>query len=219
MADINIQRKKSAPSPWLLVLLAAVALAAAAYFFLRPSPVDEKAPAAPTAQEGTVDTTVTATASQLAIDSASAASDKGGTSAVSESETAASLATQAASDHTVPNYALNGLQKLTGVLVALTDRDDLRDPTVTEQRDNLTSATSRLGEPNAGLRAGFVAAASLIRAMQQKAYPELEDVAADLVRQANQLSGRNATAAEQQQNKQFLTQAADAVRVLSEPAQ
>ena len=219
MADINIQRKKSAPSPWILVLLAAAVLAAAAYFFLRPSPADESTPVAATAQEGTVDTTVTATSTQLAVDSASAAPDKNSNAGTSESETAASLATQAASDPVAPNYALNGLQKLTGVLVALTDRDDLRDPTVTEQRDNLTSATGRLGEPNAGLRAGFVAAASLIRAMQQKAYPELEDVAADLVRQANQLSGRNATAAEQQQNKQFLTQAADAVRVLSEPAQ
>ena len=44
MADINIQRKKSAPSPWLLVLLAAVVLAVAAYFFLRPDPTDEPAP-------------------------------------------------------------------------------------------------------------------------------------------------------------------------------
>jgi hypothetical protein len=55
--------------------------------------------------------------------------------------------------------------------------------------------------------------------MQQKAYPELEGPANELVRLANQLSGRSATAAEQQQNKQFLTQAAAAVRVLSEPAQ
>ncbi|HEX8329925.1 MAG TPA: hypothetical protein VF629_20480 [Hymenobacter sp.] len=218
MADINIQRKKSAPSPWILVLLAAIVLAAAAYFFLRPNPADETAPAATTAQEGIVDTAVTATSTQLAIDSATAAPDRNSTSSVGESETAASLATQASSDPSAPDYALNGLQKLTGVLVALADRDDLRDPTVIEQRDNLTSATNRLGEPNAGLRAGFVAAASLIRAMQQKAYPELGDVADDLVRQANQLSGRSATAAEQQQNKQFLAQAADAVRVLSEPA-
>ena len=48
MADINIQRKKSAPSPWLLVLLAAVVLAVAAYFFLRPDPADEPAPPAAT---------------------------------------------------------------------------------------------------------------------------------------------------------------------------
>ena len=68
--------------------------------------------------------------------------------------------------------------------MALTDRDDLRDPTITEQRDNLTSATNRLGEANASLRPGFVAAAGLMRAMQQKAYPELEDPVADLVRQA-----------------------------------
>jgi len=137
----------------------------------------------------------------------------------SEDYSATTLAEQAATNPATPNYAVHGLQKLSGVLVALTDRDDLRDPTVTEQRDNLTSATSRLGEANVSLRPGFVAAAGLIRAMQQKAYPELEGTATDLVRLAGQLSGRSATVADQQQNKQFLTQAAAAVRVLSEPAQ
>ncbi|WP_460499683.1 hypothetical protein, partial [Hymenobacter agri] len=48
MADINIQRKKSSLSPWLLVLLAAVLVAVAAYFFLRPDPADEPAPPAAT---------------------------------------------------------------------------------------------------------------------------------------------------------------------------
>ncbi|MDQ2792642.1 MAG: hypothetical protein M3Y12_01340, partial [Bacteroidota bacterium] len=65
MADINIQRKKSAPSPWLLVLLAAVVLAIAAYFFLRPEPVDEPAPPAATpaaAAPGTAPDTLAAAA-------------------------------------------------------------------------------------------------------------------------------------------------------------
>jgi hypothetical protein len=129
------------------------------------------------------------------------------------------LAAQAATDPAAPNYALDGLQKLSGILVALTDREEFRDPTIVEQRDNLTSATNRLGEPNTSLRPGFVAAAGLIRAMQQKAYPDLEGTANDLVSLAGQMSGRSAAAADQQQNKQFLTQAAAAVRVLSEPAQ
>ncbi|WP_460503751.1 hypothetical protein, partial [Hymenobacter agri] len=135
------------------------------------------------------------------------------------SETAASLATQAASSPAAPEYARNGLQKLAGVLVSLCDRDDLRDPAVLEQRDNLTSATARLDEANTSVRPGFVAAAGLIRAMQQKAYPELETQADDLVALSGQLSGRSGTAAEQRQNQQFLTQAAAAVRVLSEPKQ
>lgn len=229
MADINIQRKKAAPSPWLLVLVALAVLAAAAYFFLRPDPADEPAhpatsstPADTTAQPpAPADTAATHTFRQSHNPAGPGgnAADEAEAEAAAGSETAASLATQAASDPAAPDYARNGLQKLTGVLVALADRDDLRDPTVLEQRDNLTSATSRLGEPNTSLRAGFVAAAGLIRAMQQKAYPELESPAADLVRQANQLSGRSATAADQQQNKQFLTDAAAAVRVLSEPAQ
>lgn len=217
MADINIQRKKSAPNPWLLVLLAAVVVALAAYFFLRPDPADEPAP--PVAPS---DTRATAALDQAARQEALDGIPQGDTTQDAAAtaggfETAASLAAQAASDPAAPDYARNGLQKLTGVLVSLTDRDDLRDPTTTEQRDNLTSATARLGEPNTSLRPGFVAAAGLIRAMQQKAYPELENQANTLVSLAGQLSGRSTTAPEQQQNQQFLTQAAAAVRALSEP--
>lgn len=216
MADINIQRKKSAPSPWLLVLLAAVVLGIAAYFFLRPDPADEPTP--PLTGRTADATMPTDTSGQAPPQAAPAPGDTSLAADAGGLETAASLATQAATDPAAPDYALHGLQKLTGVLVALTDRDDLRDPAITEQRDNLTSATARLGEPGASLRPGFVAAAGLIRMMQQKAYPELEEGANDLTRLAGQLSGRSATAAEQRQNQQFLTQAAAAVRVLSEPA-
>ncbi len=214
MADINIQRKKSSPSPWLLVLLAAVALAVGAYFFLRPAPADEPLPPDNTGQ-------ATAPADTLAPANSAASAgmaDSAAPTADATDYTPATLAAQAATNPAAPDFALHGLQKLTGVLVALCDRDDLRDPTTTEQRDNLTSATSRLGEANASLRPGFVAAAGLIRTMQQKAYPELEGPANNLVQLAGQLSGRSATAAEQQLNQQFLTQAAAAVRVLSEPA-
>ena len=218
MADINIQRKKGSPSPWLLVVLAGLALAVAAYFFLRPDPTDEPAPAS---------TRNVVPADTLAPDSAAgpaqatpptdAAADPAARPEQADDYSPATLAAQAATNPAAPDYALNGLQKLAGVLVALTDRDDLHDPTITEQRDNLTSATNRLGEPTASLRPGFVAAAALIRAMQQKAYPELEEQANALTRQAGQLSGRSVTPAEQQQNQAFLTQAAAAVRVLSEP--
>ena len=232
MADINIQRKKSSPSPWLLVLLAALALGVAAYFFLRPAPADEPAPAVATAApETVVDTAAVSNAYEQVEHRAAINAIPGGDSTAqppahtvegvaspSTSETAASLAAQAASDSAAPNYARNGLEKLAGVLVALTYLDDLRDPSTTEQRDNLTSATNRLGEPNSSLRPGFVAAAGLIRALQQKAYPALEEQANEMVRLSGQVSGRSATAADQQLNKQFLTKAAEVVRVLSEPA-
>ena len=126
------------------------------------------------------------------------------------------LADQAASN-AAPDYAHRSLRMLAATLINLADRDDLRTPAVLEQRDNLTSATSRLSEPNAPLRGGFVAAASLMRAIQQQAYPELEGTTNDLVQQANQLSGRNTTAAEQQQNQQFLTTAVKVVRTFSQP--
>jgi hypothetical protein len=220
MADINIQRKKSAPSPWILVLLVVLALAAAAYFFLRPDPLDKSVPAAGTSTEGLstdappgAPTDDTRPAAPAAADMTADANSK------NEGASVAALASQVATDPAAPNYATTGLQKLTSTLVALADRDDLRDPTITEQRDNLTSATSRLGEASTSLRPGFVAAAGLIRAMQQKAYPELESQANDLISIAGQVSGRSTTAAEQQQNQQFLTQAAAMVRTMSEPTQ
>ena len=225
MAEINIQRKKSAPSPWILVLLTAIAIAVAAYFFLRQGPADEPAPAN-TPGVGTLpaDSLATGSAADQARATLPPAEGTGGAvDSVSltheeDNYTAETLAAQAAGNPAAPGYSLNGLRKLSGVLVALADRDDLREPTISEQRDNLTSATNRLSEAKASLRPGFVAAAGLIRAMQQKAYPELEGAANDLMSLAGQLSGRSATPAEQQLNKQFLTQAAAAVRVLSEPA-
>ena len=233
MADINIQRKKSSPSPWLLVLLAAVVLAVAAYFFLKPDPADEPAPpvaetaalgtpglAAPAADTLNEVTGVEQATRRAAVDgipsgdtTAAIAND----AATTNAETVGALAAQAASNPAAPDYARHGLQKLTGVLVALADRDDLRDPAIAEQRDNLTSATDRLGEASASLRPGFVAAAGLMRAMQQKVYPDLQAQTDALVALAGQLSGRSASAAEQRQNQQFLTQAAAAVRGLSEP--
>jgi hypothetical protein len=223
MADINIQRKKTAPSPWILVLLAAVVLGLAAYFFLRPDPADEPTPANTAIDAAPADTLAPGTPAEEARATPPPADAAAGVAEsptdASLDDTPATLAAQAATDPAASGYALNGLRKLAGVLVSLTDRDDLRDPTITEQRDNLTSATARLGEPGASLRPGFVAAAGLIRAMQQKVYPELEDQVSNLVGVAGQLSGRSATAAEQQQNKQFLTQAAAVVKVLSEPKQ
>ena len=226
MADINIQRKKSSPSPLLLVLLAAVVLTVAAYFLLKPGPADEPAPpvaetAAPAAAPDTLSEVnaieqATRRAAVEGIPSGDTAANAGA-EAADNPETVGGLATQAAGDPAAPDYALHGLQKLTGLLVAIADCDDLRDPAVSEQRDNLTSATNRLGEAKTSLRPGFAAAASLMRAMQQKAYPELQPQTDALVALAGQLSGRSATAAEQRQNQQFLTQAAAAVRVLSEP--
>ena len=219
MADLNIQRKKITPSPWLLVLLTTVALAVGAYFFLRTDPLDEPSPTAEAGGAEASADTVSSVALAQQVDSLARRSKEATAPnpSADAADVLASLAAQAATSPAAPNYARTGLQKLTGVLVALTDRDDLRDPTTTEQRDNLTSATNRLDETTASLRPGFVAAAGLIRAMQQKVYPELEGPANELVRLAGQLSGRSATAAEQQQNQQFLTQAAAAVRVLSEP--
>ena len=222
MAEIQIQRKKKAPSPWWLVLLAALAVAAGAYFFLRPDPADDPALAPlPPIPADSIAPGSSADQARATPPPADAAPGIAEPEAEAEAEmtpaTPDALADQAASNAAAPDYARRSLRMLAATLVNLADRDDLRTPAILEQRDNLTSAISRLSEPNAPLRAGFVAAASLMRAMQQKAYPELEGTANDLVQQASQLSGRNTTAAEQQQNQQFLTTAAKVVRTFSQP--
>ncbi|MFD1469030.1 hypothetical protein ACFQ48_12415 [Hymenobacter caeli] len=181
MAEIRIQRKKPSLSPWVLVALAALALTLGAYWYLRPAPADEPALPATTA--------VPDAAPGVPADSLAAAP-------------------AVAPDSSSTRGRLLGL---VAQLSDLADRPDLRDDaTVREQRDNLTSATARLadGETRASLRPGLVAAANLLRAVQQKAYPALDEQAARLVQQAGQLSGRDGTAAEQQQTHQFLHAAA-----------
>lgn len=213
MAEIHIQRKKSSPSPWLLILLVLLGLAAVGYFLFRSSPNDE--PAAPAA--------TSAPAASTTDTAAPAAAEAEGADAVGDMATEVGpatpeeLASFAIHETDSPDYARRGLQMLSATLSSLADRDDLRDATVSERRNDMTSALSRSAEPNASLRPGFVAVASLMQAMQQKAYPALEKPVAELGEQARQLSGRT-TPADTAGLEAFFTKAADIVRTLDEPA-
>ena len=205
MAELRIQPKKKSPSPWLLVALAVLVLGAAAYFFLRPDPADEPAPTAPTA---------------------TAPADTPATAPVDTATTTAAHATPTADSSSARATAAAGgagatLLQLRSQLMQLTDRADLRDDAaVREQRDNFTSATARLadGDPRASLRPGLVAAANLLLAVQQKGYPNLQTEANALTLQASQLSGRDATPAEQAQNQAYLSQAHNLLNTMSYPA-
>ena len=111
MAELRIQPKKKSPSPWLLVALAVLVLGAAAYFFLRPDPIDEPAPAAAPVTAAPADTLV-ATAPDTAAAPAA-------TSPANDSSIA--LATTAAGG------AGATLLLLSPQLTQLADRADLRD--------------------------------------------------------------------------------------------
>jgi len=202
MAELRIQPKKSSPSPWLLVALAMLVLAVAGYFFLRPDPADEPA-AAPVAAP------VRAPADSLNADSAARAA---------QPLASDSVANPAA---TTGSPARAALLQLSPQLTQLADRADLRDDAaIKEQRDNFTSATARLadGDPQAGLRPGLVAAANLLLAVQQKAYPNLQTEANALTLQASQLSGRDTAPAEQTQNHAYLAQVHALLNTMSYPA-
>ncbi len=205
MAELRIQPKKSGPSPWLLVALAVALLAAAAYFYLRPDPAEEPA------SNSTMAIYTPVPADSLAPDSPAA--EARATPPPDDSiETSPPLGS--------PSPARIRLLELAPQLTQLADRADLRDDAaIREQRDNFTSATSRLedGDPKASLRPGLVAAASLLLAVQQKGYPNLEAEAKNLLSQANQLTGRDTTPAEQTQNREYLTKVADLLNMLSYP--
>jgi len=204
MAELRIQPKKKSPSPWLLVALAVLVLGAAAYFFLRPDPADEPAPASPP-----VATAPAAADSLPAADTATLATAP--PAADSSIAQATALAGSAQAE----------LLQLSPQLTQLADRADLRDDAaIREQRDNFTSATSRLadGDPRASLRPGLVAAANLLLAVQQKGYPNLQTEANALTLQASQLSGRDATPAEQSQNHTYLNQVHGLLNTMSYPA-
>ncbi len=199
MAELRIQPKKSSPSPWLLVALAVLVLAAAAYFFLRPDPADEPVP--------NKTELAPVPADSLAPDSTDARA--------TPSPATDSVAVVPGSE------ARTALLRLSPQLTQLADRADLRDDAaVREQRDNFTSATARLadGDPRASLRPGLVAVASLLTAVQQRAYPNLEGETNSLRQQAGQLSGRAATPAEQAQNRAYFSQVSNLLNTMSYPA-
>jgi hypothetical protein len=203
MAELRIQPKRKSPSPWLLVMLAALLLGAAAYFYLRPDPADEPAPTATTAAPAPTDT--------LAPNSPAA-------EARATPPPGDSIETSPPLGNASP--ARIRLLELAPQLTQLTDRADLRDDaTIREQRDNFTSATSRLedNDPAASLRPGLVAAANLLLAVQQKGYPNLETEANALTLQASELSGRDATPAEQAKNRAYLAQVASLLNTMSYP--
>jgi hypothetical protein len=219
MAEINIQRKKSAPSPWLLVLLALVVLGLIAYFFLRSDPGVAPAPAAassttPPVSEAEAESMARATPPPADGSGNAAVADM---AAEEAPVTADELASFATTETAAPDYGRRGLRMLSATLSDLADRADLRDAAVSEKRNDLTSATSRLDEANASLKPGLVAATALLQAMQQKAYPDLEAPVGELNEQARQMSGRQTTA-DQAQLQSFFTKAAEVVRTLSQPA-
>jgi hypothetical protein len=200
MAELRIQPKKSSPSPWLLVALALLVLAAAAYFFLRPDPAQEPVPAT---------TPVAAAPDSQATDTSAARATP------PPADDSAGLAPAAA------GAARARLLQLSDPLTQLADRSDLReDAGIREQRDNFTSATARLadGDPQASLRPGLVAAANLLLAVQQRAYPNLETEANALTLQASQLSGRDTTPTEQAKNKEYFHQVSSLLNTMSYPA-
>jgi len=221
MAEINIQRKKSSPSPWLLIVLALAVLGLIAYFFLRadtgtpaPTPAAPATSASPPATDAEAEAIARATPPPADGSSNAAVADMAAEEAPATPDELAAFATAEAA---APDYGRRGLQMLSATLSDLADRTDLRDPAVSEKRNDLTSATSRLDEASASLKPGLVAATALMQAMQQKAYPELEGPVSELAELARQLSGRQ-TAADQAPLQSFFTKAAEVVRGFSQPA-
>ncbi|RYU83760.1 PLDc N-terminal domain-containing protein [Hymenobacter persicinus] len=221
MAEINIQRKKSSPSPWLLIILALAVLGLIAYFFLRADNASAPDPAA--APATATSTPATDAEAESMARATPPPADGSGNAAVADMAaeeapaTPDELASFAANEAAAPDYGRRGLRMLSATLSDLADRADLRDAAVSEKRNDLTSAISRLDEPGANLKPGLVAATALMQAMQQKAYPDLEGPVGELADQARELSGRQ-TAADQAPLQSFFTKAAEVVRSFSQPA-
>ncbi|MBC6610178.1 hypothetical protein H8B15_04565 [Hymenobacter sp. BT507] len=215
MAEINIQRKKSSPSPWLLLVLVALALAVAGYFIFRNDTAETPPP--PVVSDGA------STPADLNTSRAMPAADGQAIADMAAADdqlppTPAELEAYAATDPAQPEYAREGLRRFTAALVRMADRAEFREPNVSEQRDQLTSATARIDEPGTSLRPGFLAVAGLLKAMQQSAYPNEEFAANDLGLQASQFSGRTGTAQEREWVQNFFRHAAQLMKTMNGPA-
>ncbi|UOR04356.1 hypothetical protein MUN82_15580 [Hymenobacter aerilatus] len=214
MAEINIQRKKSSPSPWLIVILVALALAVAGYFVFR-NDTAETPPLPPVVSDGA------STPTDLNASKAMPAADGQAVADMAAADelppTPEELEAYAATDPAQPEYAREGLRRFTATLVRMADRAEFRDPNVNEQRDQLTSATARIDEEGTSLRPGFLAVASLLKAMQQKAYPNEEFAANDLSLQASQFSGRTGTVQEREWVQNFFRHAAQLMKTMGGP--
>jgi hypothetical protein len=225
MAEINIQRKKRRISPWPLIISVLVVLALGVWYLVSrdtgetPAP-DPAVPAATPADTVRVPSGDASAATDpqapTGDPSVGALAGEGAPDAEANAEPADFYAF-VADDPSSTTYARRGLTLLSNVLVNLADRTDLRDPAVEEKRNDLTSATSRVAD-GGSLRPGLVAAAELMQEMQRRGYATLERDVKTLVDQAAQLSGRTATAAEQQATQEFFQQAANVLRVLEKPA-
>jgi hypothetical protein len=227
MAEINIQRKKKTVSPWLLILLVLVLIGLGIWYLVSrdpgprvadqetaaptaPAPVSTVTPGAPTSPAANENPNPTATGDP-SIGTLGTEADGG------EAVDPADFYAFVADDPSSTNYTQRGLMMLRNVLVDMSDRPDLRSAAVSERRNDLTSATSRLTDGGSP-RTGLVAAAALMQEMQRQGYPTVERETKALVEKANQLSGRPTTPAEQQATQQFFQQAANVLRVLEKPA-
>ncbi|GAB3828320.1 hypothetical protein [Hymenobacter jeollabukensis] len=222
MAEINIQRKKKRVSPWPLLIAVLVVLALGVWYLVSRDK-DEAPAATPAVPAATPADTVSVPSGDAATatdpDAPTGDPSVGAMAGEVDADNAAPADFYAfvADDPTSTTYARRGLSLLSSVLVNLADRNDLRNPAVEEKRNDLTSATSRVAD-GGSLRPGLVAAAELMQEMQRRGYATLERDVSKLVEQAGQLSGRTATAAEQQATQEFFQQAANVLRVLEKPA-
>lgn len=227
MAEINIQPKKKRISPWPLIVAVLVVLALGVWYLVGRDAGEAPATDPATPPAATPADTVSRPSGDVtgATDPNAPTGDPSvgalATEDAAEADTNAEPAdfyAFVADDPSSATYARRGLLLLRNVLVNLADRPDLRNAAVEEKRNDLTSATGRVTE-GGSLRPGLVAAAELMQEMQRRGYPTLEREVQSLVEKAGQLSGRTATAAEQQATQEYFQQAANVLRVLEKPAQ
>ncbi len=222
MADINIQKKERPVWPWVLGILAVLALV---FFLFRNNDGDDRRQAATTT---TTRDTVDRTATGAGIGAGAGAGAATGTAAREDMPRGVenfveyvnenNARQEASLDH---EYTADGINRLARALDDLADRAnvdgddfDARKDRLKEQADAIQKDPHSLQHANI-IRDAFTSAADMMETIQRQAYPDHGNQVSQVRQAANNINPNQQTLNQKQQIESFFERSSQALQAMS----
>lgn len=214
MAEINIQRKKKPIWPWLLalVIIAGIIWVLAEAF---DDPEDGKYVTESEYEEDV-----------MYEDSAAMSSAPPDSIAVGDNEFVRFVKEQnlSSGDSLQPEYIIEGMDHLSAALGQVVDQKFLNDEEVNEKRrmltgkiDQLKADTTQMDQPE-NIKATFSSAADLMKAIQEKSFPELNNTVANLKEVATSIDTGSAINTQKTKVQEFFEESSNVILVMTDTA-